>query len=969
MKFYNSVMKIQMHWLFTSFVLLSAHFATAQNCSYSLKLMDLGRNGWGTAGMLVQITGQRDSIYRHVVGDSSRVALSVRQGDSIRLTYVRSTDLSDGQNRFVLYDVNGDTAKVGQGTLVGSGNPFTFAEIASCASCRRTNNVEVRRVSATYIQLHWDIVAADASSYAVEYGPVGFRPGTGTVKSALDTLFYLTGLREFTEYDVYVSSVCGGNKGAYGQPTTFKTYYATDVAVVDLVNPWSRCMMGVDTVKIMIKNFGGTPQTLIQFRYSINGVPGAVNPPQDGMYTGVISKDSVAVVKFKIPYDFSVPGDYDFKAWVEVRGDSLTPNDTFRTVITSVPTITNLPYVSGFEPNRGGWTVGRESKFSSWEHGKPADMNGNIVSAASGEKAWTTNLIGNYNNNEKSYLYSPCLDFSLALVDPEISFSLNHNVEATYDGMLLEGTKDNGATWTTIGRRGNGVNWYNDTVRALGSMGWTRNSNGWVIAKDTLRGFKGNANCRLRFVFGSDLSVNTYDGIGIDNVVIRLPITTDLAAANATNKDKTICGSPNDSLTIKITNLSNVRQYRYVANYRVNGGAVVTENIDSLNIIPGGSVLYTFRTAFNSTTDGNYKIESWVKLVNDPAAYNDTTTLVFNRAAATSLPTVHNFNNYQLPANWNLSRAASGVERGGHGNRGTNGYVYANMYTGTGRNFTLTSGKLGLVRPLDSMSYDYRVVNNSGTFAGYNMATNDTIFVEAASCGGAWVGLDTVHAGKHVVDTLYKKRQLSLRNVSGGNIQIRFRIKSATSDFNGYFVDLDNINFFGCQPLAIIGTVTDSRVFASNDGRIAVAGTNGLPPYTYTWSYFNNPSALTGNDIRNLPPGTYTVRVTDARGCFDDKTFTVSFGNKVFEVGSAIAKVQLAPNPTTGVTFLNVSYNKAVDAKVQVYRITGQLVYETESRQSQEASYELDLGNFAAGMYLVRITAENKTHVERLMKQ
>jgi hypothetical protein len=358
-----------------------------------------------------------------------------------------------------------------------------------------------------------------------------------------------------------------------------------------------------------------------------------------------------------------------------------------------------------------------------------------------------------------------------------------------------------------------------------------------------------------------------------------------------------------------------------------------------------------------------------VKLVNDPAAYNDTTTLIFNRAAAVALPTVHNFNNYQLPTNWNLSRAASGIERGGHGNRGTNGYFYANMYTGAGRNFTLTSGKLGLVRPLDSMSYDYRVVRNSGNFAGYDMVANDTIFVEAASCGGAWMGLDTIHAGNHMADTLYKMRQLSLRAVSGGNIQIRFRIQSATNDFNGYFVDLDNINFFGCPQLVISGTVTDARLFTSNDGRIVATTSNGASPYTYTWRYFNSSTALTGNDIRNLPAGSYTVRVTDNRGCFDEKMFIVSFGNTVFEVGSAIAKVQLAPNPTTGVTFLNVSYHKTVDARVQVYRVTGQLVYETESRQQQEASYEFDLGNFAAGMYLVRITAENKTHVERLMKQ
>jgi hypothetical protein len=969
MKFYNSVIKVQINGLMTGLLLLLAHFVEAQNCAYSLKLMDLGRNGWGTAGVLVQITGQSDSIYRHVMGDSTRFSLSVRQGDSIRITYVRSTDFSDGQNRFVLYDVNGDTVKAGQGTIVGLGNPFTFGEIASCAACRRTNNVQVRRVSATYVQLHWDILANDASAYAVEYGPVGFRPGTGTIKTALDTLFYLTGLREFTEYDVYVSSVCGGNKGAYGQPTQFKTYYATDVAVVDLVNPRSRCMMGNDTIKILIKNFGGTPQTLIQFRYSINGILGSVSPPVDGMYTGVISKDSVATVQFKIPYDFSRPGDYDFRAWVEVPNDSLTPNDTFRTVITSVPTITSLPYVNGFEPNRGGWTIGRESVAASWEHGKPADANGNITSAASGNKVWTTNLIGNYNNNEKSYLYSPCLDFASAVADPEIAFSLNYNAESGYDGMRLEGSTDNGVTWATIGSTGSGLNWYNDTVRSLRSRGWTGNSGGWIVAKDVLRGFRGNANCRLRFVFAADISVNTYDGFAIDNMVIRLPITTDLAAANATNKDKTICGTPNDSVTVKITNLSNMRQYRYAASYRINGGAVVTENIDSIDIAAGASALYTFRTAFNSTADGDYKVETWVKLANDPAAYNDSTAFSFNRVAAVNLPTAHPFNNYLLPTNWVLSRAAAGVERGGHGNRGTNGYLYANIYGGAGRTFTATTSKLGLVRPLDSMSYDYRAVSSLPPFAGYGMVTNDSLFVEAASCGGAWVGLDTVHAGNHMVDTLYKNRKLSLRSVSGGNIQVRFRVKSATSDFNGYFMDLDNINFFGCQKLNITGSVTDARLFTSNDGRIQAGAANGVAPYTYTWNYFNTPTALTGNDIRNLPAGTYTVRVTDARGCFDEKTFTVSFGNRVFEVGSAIAKVQLAPNPTTGTTMLTVSYNKMLDARVQVYRITGQLVYETESRQTQDASYELDLSNFAAGMYLVRITAENKTHVERLMKQ
>jgi Fibronectin type III domain len=314
MKFYNSVMSIQTKPLLIGVMLFLARFAAAQNCTYSLKLMDLGRNGWGTAGITVQISGQPDVTYTHTVGDSTRFNLSVRQGDLLRLTYVRSSDLSDGQNTFVLFDVNGDTVKVGAGTLVGNGDPFTVSEFVSCSGCRRVKNVVVQRVSATYVQLHWDIVSNAASTYQVEYGPVGFRPGTGTIKTTIDTSFYLTGLREFASYDVYVSPVCSGNKGSYGQPTTFKTYYATDVAVVDLLNPWSRCNMGSDSIQLLLKNFGGTPQTLIQFRYSMDSIRGIVNPPADGMYTGVISKDSTAKVTFNTWYNFSEWRDYEFNA-------------------------------------------------------------------------------------------------------------------------------------------------------------------------------------------------------------------------------------------------------------------------------------------------------------------------------------------------------------------------------------------------------------------------------------------------------------------------------------------------------------------------------------------------------------------------------------------------------------------------------------------------------------------------------
>jgi hypothetical protein len=52
------------------------------------------------------------------------------------------------------------------------------------------------------------------------------------------------------------------------------------------------------------------------------------------------------------------------------------------------------------------------------------------------------------------------------------------------------------------------------------------------------------------------------------------------------------------------------------------------------------------------------------------------------------------------------------------------------------------------------------------------------------------------------------------------------------------------------------------------DGRIEVNPLNGIPPFTYSWYNFNDPSQIigTGNSIDNLLPGKYCVDVEDAYG-------------------------------------------------------------------------------------------------------
>ncbi|MDG1329595.1 MAG: fibronectin type III domain-containing protein, partial [Flavobacteriaceae bacterium] len=133
---------------------------------------------------------------------------------------------------------------------------------------------------------------------------------------------------------------------------------------------------------------------------------------------------------------------------------------------------------------------------------------------------------GNYNNNDLSTVTSPVFDFS-ALSAPAISFSLWWESEFSWDGTALQFSIDGGTTWVTVGMLGDTGNWYTDgTINGLPAgqqEGWTgRNgtgSNGWVLASHSLDGLAGQSNVLLRFIFGSDGSVQD-EGVAFDDITV-----------------------------------------------------------------------------------------------------------------------------------------------------------------------------------------------------------------------------------------------------------------------------------------------------------------------------------------------------------------------------------------------------------------------------------------------------------------
>ncbi len=303
-----------------------------------------------------------------------------------------------------------------------------------------------------------------------------------------------------------------------------------DLAVVEVAAPINGCeLSSAEPVTISIENAGTAPQSGFPVKYRING--GSVVTET---YSATIPALTTVNYTFATPADLSVVGTYTLEAWTALATDEGTFNDSITVEVTHVPSIASFPYIEDFEVADHGWTSGGTG--SSWELGLPA---GSVIVGIpeTGLNSWATSLTGNYNDNERSFIISPCFDFT-TMSNPAVAFDIWWEAESGFffgptDGAVMQYSLDGGATWQRVGNFGEPINWYN--YSSIGSApgdepfpapGWSGNigsgdgSFNWVRAQHNLDGLAGVAGVRLRIAFSAD-GFGNYDGYAIDNFGIQ----------------------------------------------------------------------------------------------------------------------------------------------------------------------------------------------------------------------------------------------------------------------------------------------------------------------------------------------------------------------------------------------------------------------------------------------------------------
>ncbi len=361
-----------------------------------------------------------------------------------------------------------------------------------------------------------------------------------------------------------------------------------------------------------------------------------------------------------------------------------------------------------------------------------------------------------------------------------------------------------------------------------------------------------------------------------------------------------------------------------------------------------------FETLFDFSTPGYYLLEAWTELPQDSNAPNDTFRLEL--VSADPLPLVEDFESGVLAEGWTASTFNPVFPPNSHNNPtsvfGANLYAFSNLAF-------LETNRVGPLGTDETLTFEYRYVN---WFAGTQptvLGPGDKLEVQLSTdCGASWVTVYTIDESNHVPTTDFTEVSLGLGVFAGQAVTLRFLATWGSGD---YWLDLDNINLTGCPTTFILSAEIQNATGEEENGSIALNQVLGTPPFTYVWS-----NGMIGASISDLPAGDYTVTVTDANGCQEVAVYTVEslVGTQTPEF---IRRLSIAPNPTNGRAVVDLILYQIADLQVDVFSALGQPVAHYEQSGALQFRQEIDLSDYPAGLYYLRIQTEENTHLAKLL--
>ena len=110
---------------------------------------------------------------------------------------------------------------------------------------------------------------------------------------------------------------------------------------------------------------------------------------------------------------------------------------------------------------------------------------------------------------------------------------------------------------------------------------------------------------------------------------------------------------------------------------------------------------------------------------------------------------------------------------------------------------------------------------------------------------------------------------------------------------------------------------------------------------------------------------TYVVTVTDANGCVDTASVTVTIVG--VETIANLTHFNMFPNPTGGNVFVELELAENATVEISIVNALGQMVHQRVLPNVQTEKVELETAEFTSGVYMVHFNINNKQFTRKLI--
>ena len=176
--------------------------AASDQCAYTFNLADSYGDGWNGGTLAVKQNGITVATLGLTSGSSATETVNLCHGVSTDLDWTPGSYASEAS--FTV--IGPDNAEVYASSGMSSSANTVYTFMPNCSGCAMPTALTVSNISTTSATISW---TGTADSYTVEYGVVGFTPGSGITSTTTSTTMDLTNLNAATSYTVYVTSTCG----------------------------------------------------------------------------------------------------------------------------------------------------------------------------------------------------------------------------------------------------------------------------------------------------------------------------------------------------------------------------------------------------------------------------------------------------------------------------------------------------------------------------------------------------------------------------------------------------------------------------------------------------------------------------------------------------------------------------------------------------------------------------------------